>query len=165
MQCIECIFGWLLMSLHAACSMYWQYQHVTYTGSCKSCFVHIPVFGGKKFLIFPIIDLIVDLKLSSIIDLSDPVDSLIRLFDDGAGGSEGVQLIDESNKGQVWVIRECMGQLVPQYLMLKPVNWQIYLLMWTNFVRNWTCHLQRNYTGPHSSSIEDTLGTIGSQFG
>ena len=34
-------------------------QHVstvsTYAGSCKSSFSHIPVFGGKVFLIFPII--------------------------------------------------------------------------------------------------------------
>ena len=38
----------------------------TYPGSCKSCFFHIPVFGGKVFLIFPIIYLIVDLKLMCI---------------------------------------------------------------------------------------------------
>ena len=52
-------------------------------------------------------------------------------------------------------------------LMLKPVNWQIYSLMWANFTRNWTYHLQRNYTGPHSSSIEDTFQVkiIGRQFG
>ena len=35
-------------------------QHVvsnpsTYPGSCKTCFSHIPVFGGKIALIFPII--------------------------------------------------------------------------------------------------------------
>ena len=45
----------------------------------------------------------------------------------------------------------------PQHSMLKPVNWQTYLLMWANFARNWTCHLQRNYTVPRSSSIEDTF--------
>ena len=38
-----------------------------------------------------------------------------------------------------------MGQLTPQHSKLKPVNWQIYLLVWANFARNWTCHLQRNY--------------------
>ena len=41
-----------------------------------------------------------------------------------------------------------MGQLTPQHSKLKPVNWHIYLLVWANFARNWTCHLQRNYTGP-----------------
>ena len=39
----------------------------------------------------------------------------------------------------------------------EDVSWLIYLLVWANFVRNWTCQLQRNYTGPHSSSIEDTF--------
>ena len=52
---------------------------------------------------------------------------------------------------------EQFGQLVPQHLMVKPVNWLIYLVTWANFARNWTCQLQRNYTGPHSSSIEDTF--------
>ena len=37
----------------------------------------IPVFGGKSFLIFPIIDLTVDLKLICIIGLSDLINSLI----------------------------------------------------------------------------------------
>ena len=39
---------------------------------------------------------------------------------------------------------------------------QIYLLMWANFARNWTCWLQRNYTGPHSSSIEEHLSDLNS---
>ena len=47
----------------------------TYPGSCKTCFFCIPVFGGKVFLIFPIIYLIVDLKLICIIGLSDLVNS------------------------------------------------------------------------------------------
>ena len=50
-----------------------------------------------------------------------------------------------------------LGHLAPQHLMLKPVNWHIYLLLWANFARNWACHLQRNYTGPQSSSTEDTF--------
>ena len=50
---------------------------LTYPGSCKTCFFHIPVFGRKSFLIFPIIDLTVDLKLTCIIGLSDLVNSLI----------------------------------------------------------------------------------------
>ena len=40
---------------------------------------------------------------------------------------------------------------------LKPLNWQIYLLVWANFARKWTCQLQRNYTGPRSSSTEDAF--------
>ena len=56
-------------------------QHVstvsTYPGSCKTCFSHIPVFGRKVFLIFPIIYLTVDLKLICIIGQSDLINSLI----------------------------------------------------------------------------------------
>ena len=57
---------------------------LTYPGSCKTCFFCIPVFGGKSFLIFSIINLIVDLKLICIIGLSDLVNSLI--FADGCPG-------------------------------------------------------------------------------
>ena len=49
----------------------------TYPGSCKTCFFHIPVFGWKVFLIFPIIYLTVDLKLICIIGLYDLINSLI----------------------------------------------------------------------------------------
>ena len=60
-----------------ACSM----QHVStvsaYPGSCKTCFFNIPVFGGKVFLIFPIIYLTVYWKLICIISLSDLINSLI----------------------------------------------------------------------------------------
>ena len=59
-----------------------------------------------------------------------------------------------------------LGHLVPQHFMLKSVSWLIYLLVWANFAQNWTCQLQRNYTGPHSSSIEDIFQikiTLGSQ--
>ena len=61
-----------------ACSM----QHgpstpPTHPGSCKTCFFRKPDFCGKSFLIFPIIDLIVNLKLICIISLSDLVNSLI----------------------------------------------------------------------------------------
>ena len=63
-----------------ACSM----QHVsivsTYPGSCKHCFSHIPVFGGKVFLIFPIIYQTVDLKLICIIGQSDLINPLILLI-------------------------------------------------------------------------------------
>ena len=56
-------------------------QHVstvlTYPGSCKTCFFCTPVFGGKVFLIFPIMYLIVDLKFICIIGLSDLINSLI----------------------------------------------------------------------------------------
>ena len=31
------------------------------------------------------------------------------------------------------------------------------LAMWANCVKDWTCQCQRNSTGPHSSSIEDTF--------
>ena len=34
---------------------------------------------------------------------------------------------------------------------------EAYLLVWANFARNWTCHLQRNSIGPWSSSIEDAF--------
>ena len=46
-------------------------------------------------------------------------------------------------------------------------EWANLLLMWANFARNWTCHLQRNYTDPHSSSIEDTfrIKITGRKFG
>ena len=47
------------------------------------------------------------------------------------------------------------GSVDTQHLKLKPVNWLIYLLGWANFARNWTCHLQRNYTGPQFSNTED----------
>ena len=50
---------------------------------------------------------------------------------------------------------------------VKPVRWLIYLLVWANFTQNWTCRLQRNYTGQHSPSIEDTFRikiTLGRQF-
>ena len=49
----------------------------TYPGSSKTCFFYIPGFDGKSFLIFPIIDLTVDLKLICIIGLSGLVNSLI----------------------------------------------------------------------------------------
>ena len=41
------------------------------------------------------------------------------------------------------------------------------LLARVSQLRNWTCWLQRNYTGPHSLSIEDTFRikiTLGRQF-
>ena len=44
------------------------------------------------------------------------------------------------------------------------------LLATCSFAQNWTCQLQRNYTGPHSSSIEDSFWIkitidLGRQFG
>ena len=60
------------------------------------------------------------------------------------------------------------GEYGTQHSKLKNVNWQIYLLMWANFARNWTWHLQRNYTGLWSSSTEDVFPikiTLGQQFG
>ena len=52
---------------------------LTYPGSCKTCFFHVPVFGRKRFLIFLIIiiDLTVDLKLICRICLTDLINSLI----------------------------------------------------------------------------------------
>ena len=58
-----------------------------------------------------------------------------------------------------------LGHLAPQHLMLKPMNWLIYLLVWANCVKDWTCQCQRNCTGPHSSSIEDTFGSKFTQAG
>ena len=120
-----------------ACSMQHISTVLTYPGSCKTCFFHIPVFG-EVFLIFPIIYLTVDLKLICIIGLSDQINPLIfaviwllnlteqrhvafwpvstvstlqitlklsichaqtSLFVKCAGGSQGVQLLDGSNKG------------------------------------------------------------------
>ena len=56
-------------------------QHVStvlsYPGSCKTYFFHMPVFGGKVFLIILTIDLIVDLKLICLFGLSDLVNPLI----------------------------------------------------------------------------------------
>ena len=55
--------GYFIQPCNIACSM----KHApstpsTYTGSCKTCFSHISFFGGKSFLIFPIIDLTIDLR-------------------------------------------------------------------------------------------------------
>ena len=77
--------------LQRACIM----QHasltsLTYLGSCKTCFFCIPVFGRKGFLIFPIIDLTVDLKLICIIGLSDWVNSLI--FADSCPGGHNYSI-------------------------------------------------------------------------
>ena len=63
-----------------ACSMQHVFRVSTYPGSCKSCFSHIPVFGGKVFLIFPIIYQTVDLKLICIIGQSDLINPLILLI-------------------------------------------------------------------------------------
>ena len=70
--------GYFVQSCNITCSM----QHTpltpsTYPGSCKTCFLHISVFGGKSFLIFPIIDLTFDLRSNLHIDLSDLVNPLI----------------------------------------------------------------------------------------
>ena len=57
-----------------ACSM--QHGPLTpliYPGSCKTCFFCTPGFGRKSFLLCPIIDLTVDLKLICIFGLSDLV--------------------------------------------------------------------------------------------
>ena len=43
------------MAPYLVACMYQQCQHVAYPGSCKSCFSHILLFGGKVLLIFPII--------------------------------------------------------------------------------------------------------------
>ena len=60
-----------------ACSMQYVSTVSMYPGSCKTCFFRIPVFGGKVFLIFPIIYLTADLKVFCIIGLSDLINSLI----------------------------------------------------------------------------------------
>ena len=57
------------MSLHAA--------YIDIPRIVQKLLLCIPVSGGKSFLIFPIIDLIVDLKLICIIGLSDLVNPLI----------------------------------------------------------------------------------------
>ena len=152
-------------------------------------------FSRKVPLIFPITDLTVDLKLICIIGLSDLVNPLISA--DSYPGWHIYSLwgffssftvswllnFTESRCVHLWhlwhyklhwnysihhaqtsLFVNCAGGS-----MLKPVNWQIYLLMWANFARNWTCHLQRNCIGPHSSSIEDAfwikIHTLGRQFG
>ena len=151
-----------------------------YPGPFKTCFFHIPVFGGKCFLIFPIIYQTVDLKLICIIGQSDLINSLI--FADiypgwhiyslwGCLFQFHGQLALKFHWVKMYLYFELLSwsvmQLVLQHFMLKPVNWQIYLLMWANFARNWTCHLQRNYTGPRSSNTEDAFWikiTLGRQF-
>ena len=50
---------------------------LTYPGSCKTCLFHIPVFGGKVSLIFPIIYLRVGLRSNLHIHLFDLVNPLI----------------------------------------------------------------------------------------
>ena len=122
------LLGWLLMSLHAACI-----DSVDNPGSCKTCFFHIPGFWQESFLHisnhWPTKWPTTHLHIS----LFDQVNPLIfadiypgwhnysfwgflfqfhsichaqtSLFVDYAGGSQGVQLLDGSNKGQVWAIR------------------------------------------------------------
>ena len=136
------------------CNIPCSRQHVvstpsTYPGSCKTCFSHKPVFGGKISLIFPIIyqiahlhnwqsfplifaDNTLDDLFSSlggyfeIISHSwllnfietrrasfDPFDITLKLISHAktsflvncAGGTQGVQLLDWSNKGQIRAIR------------------------------------------------------------
>ena len=112
-------------------------------------------FWWESFLIFPFIYLQVYLRSNLHIGLFDLVNPLISadrkysihhtqtsLFGNCAGGSQGVQFLDRSNKDQVRAIRlRCVGQLAPQHLMLKPVNWQIYL-------------------GPRESLWEDLWGPV-----
>ena len=158
------LLGLLLISLYAAWSMYRQCRHTL--DLAKTYFSHIPVFGGKVSLIFPIIYQTVDLKLICIVGQPDLINHLFlpistlddifthfggfvssfmvswllnlietrcisfwlistvltlqialkllnysirhaktSLFDDCAGGSQGVQLLDGSNQGQVRAIR------------------------------------------------------------
>ena len=54
--------GYSVQPCNIACSMQLLVlTPLTYPGSCKGCFSHIPVFDGKVFLIFPIIHQIANL--------------------------------------------------------------------------------------------------------
>ena len=70
--------GYFLVMFHAGCSM----QHApltppTYLRSYKKLLFCISVFGGEVSLIFPIIDLRVDLRSNLHIGVSDLVNPLI----------------------------------------------------------------------------------------
>ena len=84
------LLGWLLMLLHAACSMCRQCWHMAYPGSCKTCFFCVPVFGRKFFLIFPIIYLRDGLRSNLHIGLSDLLNPLI--FGDSCPGGHNYSL-------------------------------------------------------------------------
>ena len=75
-----------------------------------------------------------------------------------------------SSTDQIWAKYEQLdsgeyGAVGTLAFNAEPVNWPIYLLMWANFARNWTCHLQKE----QSSSTEDTflikIHALGRQFG
>ena len=140
MTCLAVLEGILRLFLTVGSKFYWD----------KTCFFqHLPTLQITLKLHY----LISHAKTSFLVNC--------------AGGTQGVQLLDWSNKGQIRAIRlrRVWVHLAPQHLMLKPVNWLIYLLVWANCVKDWTCQCQRNCTGPRSSSIEDTFGSKFTQAG
>ena len=52
------------------------------------------------------------------------------------------------------------GQLIPQHLMPNQPNGQVSLLIWGNYGKDWTCQWQHNFTGCHSSSIEEHFSDL-----
>ena len=65
---------------------------------------------------------------------------------------------------QIWAKYEQLdsgeyGAVGTRAFNAEACEWVNLLTCWANFAKNWTCQFQRNYTGPHSSSIEDVFGS------
>ena len=80
--CLSTVLTYTVKTIRMApyviqCSMQHESTMLTYPGSCKTCFSAYQFLMGKVSSIFPIIDLIGDLKLICINDLSDLLNTLI----------------------------------------------------------------------------------------
>ena len=188
--------AYFIQPCNIPCSM----QHVvstpsTYPGSCKTCFSHIPVFGGKISLIFPIIyqiahlhnwptwpDQLFDLcwQLSWMTFLAslggyfeiishswllnfiktrcasfDPFDITFKLISHAktsllvncAGGTQGVQLLDWSNKGQIQAIR----------LRRVWVTWHPSIWCWSLWIGKSTCSCEPTLSKTEPANAKETL--------
>ena len=98
------------------------------------------------------VDIQITLKLHSKYSIPH---AQVSLLDDCAGGLQGVQLLDRSNQGQVQAIRQLDSS---EYGTVDTPAFKAEACELANLLaRNWTCQLQRNYTGPWSSSTEDAF--------
>ena len=126
---------------HAACSKA-SLTSSTCPGSCKICFFHMPVFGGKVSFIFLTIDLIVDLNLICINGLSDLVSPLI--FADSCPGWHNYPvltgltvnmsnslslLIDFTEIRPVLASSTSIGKVIGGPLFLNSEYWNLYLYL------------------------------------
>ena len=78
---------------------------------------------SKDVLLLTLQTLQITLKLQSVIP------KLVYLITVQEAHKEYNSLTDQIRAKYEQLDQVSMGQLVPQYLMLKPVNWQIYLLI------------------------------------